>query len=235
MKGYGKRISEFRKASGMTQEQLGSEVGVTGVAIMRYEKELREPSLEQFKRIARVLGCSVSELIEEIDTVGETQMTVGEKIQGIRLQKGLKQKDLAALAGVPTITLQQYERGVTKQPRLEQLQKIAAALDTPISFFLNTDTEDLTCQEQLEQKKFYFTYGAEGQPFYGGWTEVEAPDGHSACAAFRAYHPDKTEGLLNCSSVYDEDHFKTTEMYQVGNFGYRCHEVIRITRTEVPQ
>ena len=38
--------------------------------------------------------------------------------------------------------------------------------------------------------KFYFTYGAEGQPFVGGWTEVEAPDGHAACAAFRAYHPD---------------------------------------------
>ena len=43
--------------------------------------------------------------------------------------------------------------------------------------------------------KFYFTYGTEGQPFVGGWTEVEAPDGHAACAAFRACHPDKTEGL----------------------------------------
>lgn len=41
--------------------------------------------------------------------------------------------------------------------------------------------------------KFYFTYGTDGQPFFGGWTEVEAPDAHAACAAFRAYHPDKTE------------------------------------------
>ena len=23
--------------------------------------------------------------------------------------------------------------------------------------------------------KFYFTYGTDGQPFVGGWTEVEAP------------------------------------------------------------
>ena len=22
---------------------------------------------------------------------------------------------------------------------------------------------------------FYFTYGTEGQPFFGGWTEVDAP------------------------------------------------------------
>ena len=83
--------------------------------------------------------------------------------------------------------------------------------------------------------KFYFTYGTDGQPFVGGWTEVDAPDGHAACAAFRAYHPDKTEGLLNCSSVYDEAHFKLTEMYRKDNFGFRCHELIQITRTGVPR
>ena len=81
--------------------------------------------------------------------------------------------------------------------------------------------------------KFYFTYGIEGQPFVGGWTEVEAPDDHTACALFRAYHPDKTENLMNCSCVYDEAHFKLTEMYRRGNFGRRCREVIRVTREEV--
>lgn len=80
--------------------------------------------------------------------------------------------------------------------------------------------------------KFYFTYGSEGQPFCGGWTEVEAPDRHAACAAFRAYHPDKTEGLLNCCSCYTEEDFKKTSMYQQpdGNFGYRCHEIITLQR-----
>ena len=80
--------------------------------------------------------------------------------------------------------------------------------------------------------KFYFTYSSEGQPFCGGWTEVEAPDRHAACAAFRAYHPDKTEGLLNCCSCYTEEDFKKTSMYQRpdGNFGYRCHETITLQR-----
>lgn len=76
--------------------------------------------------------------------------------------------------------------------------------------------------------KFYFTYGTDGQPFAGGWTVVEAPDGHAACAAFRAYHPDKTDGLLNCSSVYDEEHFKLTEMCRRGNFGSHCWDRISI-------
>lgn len=60
----------------------------------------------------------------------------------------------------------------------------------------------IASRKGAEMPKFYFTYGTDGQPFVGGWTEVEAPDRRAACAAFRSYHPDKTEGLLNCSSVY---------------------------------
>lgn len=78
--------------------------------------------------------------------------------------------------------------------------------------------------------KFYFIYGTEGQPFVGGWTEIEAPNVNVACAAFRVYHPDKIEGLLNCSSVYTEEQFKSTEMFATGNFGFRCHETITLRR-----
>lgn len=79
--------------------------------------------------------------------------------------------------------------------------------------------------------KFYFTYGVEGQPFIGGWTEVEAPDGHTACAAFRAFHPDKIEGLVNCCSIYTEEQFKATNMAGPnGNFHRFCHEKIIISR-----
>lgn len=80
-------------------------------------------------------------------------------------------------------------------------------------------------------ERFYFTYGTEGQPFRGGWTVIWAPDRKTACALFRAVHPDKTEGVLNCSSVYSEEEFEKTNMYHLGNFGARCHEVIEVTRT----
>lgn len=77
---------------------------------------------------------------------------------------------------------------------------------------------------------FYFTYGSDGQPFSGGWTEIEAPDVRSACALFRAFHPDKAEGLLNCSSVYSEEGFSKTGMQKEGNLGARCRERITVTR-----
>ena len=76
--------------------------------------------------------------------------------------------------------------------------------------------------------KYYFTYGSSGQPFVGGWTTVIAPTRRMACILFRYYHPDKTEGVLNCASVYDEDTFEMSEMYRDGNFGERCHEIIQL-------
>lgn len=80
-------------------------------------------------------------------------------------------------------------------------------------------------------KKFYFTYGTEGQPFCGGWTEITAPTRQIACGVFRAFHPDVYKGLLNCSSVYDAAQFEETEMFHNGNFGCGCHESIAVTRT----
>ena len=75
-------------------------------------------------------------------------------------------------------------------------------------------------------EKFIFTYGTSGQPFVGGWTGVVAPDMQSACTAFRAVHPDKIAGLLNCCCAYPEEHFLKTDMATEGNFGAFCHETI---------
>lgn len=81
---------------------------------------------------------------------------------------------------------------------------------------------------------FYFTYGTENHPYYGGWTQVVAPDMQAAQAAFRAYHPDRTAGLLNCSDYYSEEDFMSTSMAgPEGNFGFFCHELITLQRTPI--
>lgn len=53
---YGSRIKAAREAVNLTQEQLGRMVGVTGVTIMRYEKDQREPTQKNIKRLANALG-----------------------------------------------------------------------------------------------------------------------------------------------------------------------------------
>ena len=75
--------------------------------------------------------------------------------------------------------------------------------------------------------KFYFTYGSDERfPFQNGWTEVHAENMRQAETLFRAVHPDRAPGTLNCSWVYDEKKFEKTDCFKKGNFGARCHEVI---------
>ena len=60
---YGDRIKLARETANLTQEQLGEKLGVTGVTIMRYEKNQREPRQDQFKRLAAALNVDVNWLM----------------------------------------------------------------------------------------------------------------------------------------------------------------------------
>ena len=59
---YGSLITAAREAANLTQEQLGKKVGLTGVSIMRYEKNQREPTQKKLRLLANALNVSVAYL-----------------------------------------------------------------------------------------------------------------------------------------------------------------------------
>lgn len=59
----GQNIKKAREEAGLTQEELGSMIGVTGVTIMRYEKGQREPKIEIVEKLARAMGISKQEIL----------------------------------------------------------------------------------------------------------------------------------------------------------------------------
>lgn len=61
------RLREIREASGLSQEELAQIVGLSDTAIHLYETGKRVPMFRTAKKIARVLGVSVSELWKEYD------------------------------------------------------------------------------------------------------------------------------------------------------------------------
>lgn len=60
----GQRIKEVRKAVGMTQEELGKKLGVSGSAIAQYETDNRNPKFDTIKRIADALQTPLSDFID---------------------------------------------------------------------------------------------------------------------------------------------------------------------------
>ena len=59
----GERIKTARVQAGLTQNELGEKVGVSGVAIMRYEKGLRTPKLQLLKDLSKALNVSTGYLM----------------------------------------------------------------------------------------------------------------------------------------------------------------------------
>ena len=65
-------------------------------------------------------------------------INIGVTIRGFRLQKGLSQGDIEKRTGLLRCYLSRVENGHTV-PSLETLQKIAGALDLPLSHFFSED------------------------------------------------------------------------------------------------
>lgn len=52
----GRRIRQAREAAGLTQEELGQQLGVSGVAVGHYERAARSVGIAELEQIAGILG-----------------------------------------------------------------------------------------------------------------------------------------------------------------------------------
>lgn len=75
-------------------------------------------------------------------------MDLGSNIKKYRKEAGLTQKELASILDVAVGTIQQYESN-KRQPRIEQLQRIADALGVPINIFIDGYLE--VCLPQIAE------------------------------------------------------------------------------------
>ncbi|MEW9570166.1 helix-turn-helix transcriptional regulator [Rhodanobacter sp. Si-c] len=70
MKHFGDRLREARVAAGMTQEQLGFELGVTKSSVSAWENGRETPSFRMLPELRRQLRRSLDELICGTGAVG---------------------------------------------------------------------------------------------------------------------------------------------------------------------
>jgi len=73
---------------------------------------------------------------------GGFPMTIGDRIKAFRTLKQMTQKTLAQLSGVSEISIKKYEAG-DRNPKPEQVRKIAEVLQTKESLFYDINLSDL--------------------------------------------------------------------------------------------
>jgi transcriptional regulator with XRE-family HTH domain len=69
-KDLGKRIHAARKAQGLTQEQLGTAIGVSAQAVSKWELGESVPDTMLLPQICKVLGVTADQLLEIEDAIG---------------------------------------------------------------------------------------------------------------------------------------------------------------------
>lgn len=116
-------------------------------------------------------------------------MTIGEQIRTVRKHLKLTQKELGQLSGTSETTIRQYESG-KRQPRIEQLQKIAYAFGGSISdiFIIDgDDNEDMFTNHNLsgipdilndytQELGEFLYYNPKHKPLFDSVMEVKPPD-----------------------------------------------------------
>ena len=60
----GEKILQLRKKSGLSQEELGEEVGVTRQTISNWELGETQPNPDQLKKLSKTFNVSVDEIID---------------------------------------------------------------------------------------------------------------------------------------------------------------------------
>lgn len=72
----GKMIAEKRKARGMTQDELGAMLGISGKAVSKWERGLSKPCEEHAKKLCQLLGLAVEAKIERSEHLTPTFWSV---------------------------------------------------------------------------------------------------------------------------------------------------------------
>ena len=69
IRSFGIAIREFRKARGLTQEQLGFEADIQRIYVSKLELGQQQPSLLTIFKLAKGLNCPPTELIKHTEEV----------------------------------------------------------------------------------------------------------------------------------------------------------------------
>lgn len=83
----GKKILEYRKKNGLSQEELGEKINVTRQTISNWELGETSPNIEQLKMLSKELNVSIDELLDnEIENVLVEKVSNTERLAGLILK-----------------------------------------------------------------------------------------------------------------------------------------------------
>lgn len=145
MNTIGDNIRRIRRDAGKTLEDLAVVAGTSAQNFGQYERGERTCGIMQLCYIARILGCTIDDLLEgtecgdvirpRLPVPAEGAATLGERIRSLRKAAGLTQDELGQRLRVEKSSVSEWESD-KRAPVYSRLQAIAAALNVTVAQLL---------------------------------------------------------------------------------------------------
>ena len=100
-------------------------------------------------------------------------MHIGEKIRFLRKKFNITQEELAARAEISVFTLRQYESGARSAPRIEQLNKLAKALNVSVDYLINDYSDELGLSAEAAYRLKLLCDVGQIPPENSGYSRIE--------------------------------------------------------------
>lgn len=152
----------------------------------------------------------------------------GSKLKAARMEKEIKQSDLAEYLGVKNTTISNWEKGVSN-PDIEYVSSICKILDVaPSYFFENKEKETFSFQEQNHIKK-YRTLDEFGKKAVDSTLELEYNRVHSTNEEYHFTDFDSAFNYLTSIPTfamggYDIDSMDKEELIEFANDMYEMDQ-----------
>ena len=137
MNAFATNLKAGIRAKGITQQELADAVGITQAAVSNYMVGGAMPNGTRLIQLAAALGTTSEALMGDtpLDLAPPPPNPVSEAIRTAMEAKCWNQHDLATASGITDSAITNYvAKGRT--PKVEHLQKLAAALAVPVSRLL---------------------------------------------------------------------------------------------------
>jgi len=143
----GSEIRKLREKKGLTLAALAAEVDIPVSCLEDVENGRRCLGVNTLKKLARVLEVDAGKFLNLVDAKGEKieketgeyiSGSAGRKIRQVREEMGLTLVECSKRAGISYTHISEIERG-NVCPSLKTLEKLAKALERPVSYFLKGD------------------------------------------------------------------------------------------------
>lgn len=134
MNTIGSRIAQKRKALGLTQEALATQLGISSQAISKWENDISYPDIALLPALAKILNCTTDELLsgktDEVRIIPEAQRKNSDDLvlrirvdssDGDKVRVNLPFPLLQALAGTGVTVAQFTGNSAMNQIDLEKI------------------------------------------------------------------------------------------------------------------